>query len=150
MRVIIQRVKKASVTVSDHVIGEIRKGFMILLGIEKEDTSEDVMWLVNKVTSLRIFSDSEEKMNLDIKDVAGEILVISQFTLHAKYKKGNRPSFIHAARPEQAIPLYKEFITELGKIIELPIQTGEFGAMMDVSLVNDGPVSIIMDTKNKE
>lgn len=150
MRVVIQRVKDASVTVENKVISNIKKGYLILLGIEIEDTQEDINWLVGKVTRLRIFEDEQQAMNLSITDVAGEVLVVSQFTLHAKTKKGNRPSFIKAARPEMAIPLYKKFVQALEKELGKTVQTGSFGAMMDVALINDGPVTILIDSKIKE
>jgi len=150
MRVVVQRVSEASVKIDGNIKGEIKKGFLLLVGIEQNDTKEDVVWLAKKTTSLRVFSDEEGKMNLDIHQVGGDILVISQFTLHAKYKKGTRPSFINAARPDQAIPLYELFKTELSNYLGKPIKSGEFGAMMAVGLVNDGPVTILLDTKNKE
>ena len=150
MRVVVQRVSKASVEIDGIVRGEIDQGFLLLVGIEEEDAEEDVRWLAKKIISLRIFSDSEGKMNLDIEQVGGNILVISQFTLHAKYKKGTRPSFIKAARPEQAIPLYELFKKELSKSLGKNVAAGEFGAMMAVSLVNDGPVTLLLDTKNKQ
>jgi D-aminoacyl-tRNA deacylase len=149
MRVVIQRVSRASVKIDGAVCGAIGHGMLLLLGIEEADTEEDVQWLCQKLTALRIFSDSEGKMNLCVGDVAGDFLVVSQFTLHASYKKGNRPSFIHAARPEQAIPLYDHFNRELATVSGRTVATGVFGAMMEVELVNDGPVTIIMDTKNK-
>src|SRR3954465_11112693 len=150
MRTVIQRVSTASVTIDGDMKAGIGAGFMILLGIEAADTQEDADWLCQKIAQLRVFSDDEGKMNRDIKETDGEVLVISQFTLHASYKKGNRPSFIKAARPEQAIPLYEHFIATLTGKLEKPIATGTFGADMKVALVNDGPVTIIMDTKNKE
>lgn len=150
MRVVIQRVSSASVAVDGEVIGAIEKGFLILLGIETEDTDEDVIWLAKKIVALRIFADEQGLMNQDILNVGGSILLISQFTLHAAYKKGNRPSFIKAARPEQAIPLYESMKIQLEMLMEKPIETGKFGADMQVSLVNDGPVTIIMDSKTKE
>ena len=150
MRVVIQRVSFASVKVDDIVIGQISSGLLILLGIEDYDTRDDVSWLARKITGLRIFSDEEGKMNLDLAGMNDELLVVSQFTLHASTKKGTRPSFIKAARPEKAIPLYNEFIKECENITGSKVETGEFGAMMDVDLVNDGPVTIIIDTKNKE
>lgn len=149
MRLLIQRVSEAKVEVDGKVIGAIKKGLLILAGIESEDTAEDIDWLVRKVTSLRIFSDDEGKMNLSIKDIVGEILVVSQFTLHASTKKGNRPSFIKAARPETAVPLLDQFVTQLKTEIS-KVETGEFGADMKVSLCNDGPVTIWIDSKNKE
>ncbi|MBQ5855707.1 MAG: D-tyrosyl-tRNA(Tyr) deacylase [Bacteroidales bacterium] len=149
MRIVIQRVSEASVTVAGEVISKIGKGMMILLGIEDADTEEDVEWLCNKLSKLRIFSDENDAMNLDINQIEGSFLVVSQFTLHAMTKKGNRPSFIRAARPEKAIPLYENFLKQLALISGRPVQCGQFGAMMDVALVNDGPVTIIMDTKDK-
>lgn len=150
MRIVIQRVSEASVTIDGHIKSAIGIGFMILLGIEADDTEEDADWLCRKVAGLRVFSDEEGLMNKDLKDVDGEILIISQFTLHASYKKGNRPSFIKAAKPDQAIPLYKYFVKQLSALIGKQVATGTFGADMKVALVNDGPVTIIMDTKNKE
>jgi len=150
MKVVIQRASQASVTIDNILKASINLGYMILLGIEETDTPEDIDWLSKKIVGLRIFSDSEEKMNLDIKEVNGDILLISQFTLHAQTKKGNRPSYIKAARPEQAIPLYERFIKQLSVDLGKQIFTGEFGADMKVALVNDGPVTIIIDSKNKE
>ena len=150
MRVVIQRVSEASVSIGGAVKSSIGKGFLILLGIETEDTQEDALWLCNKIAALRIFSDEEGLMNKSLQDVEGHVLVVSQFTLHASYKKGNRPSFIKAARPEQAIPLYDYFCDQLSAITGKRVSTGTFGADMQVALVNDGPVTIIMDTKNKE
>ncbi|MBL4594303.1 MAG: D-tyrosyl-tRNA(Tyr) deacylase [Flavobacteriales bacterium] len=150
MRVVIQRVSTASVTINEHVKSQIEKGLMVLLGIEEEDSKEDIEWLSGKISRLRIFGDENGAMNLSIKDVDGDIILVSQFTLHANTKKGNRPSFIKAAKPETAIPLYEQFICQLEKDLEKKIQTGEFGAMMQVSLVNDGPVTIIIDSKNRE
>lgn len=150
MKVVIQRVSHASVTVNDTSLSAIRKGFLILLGIEEADDESEIEWLCKKIVGLRIFSDAEGKMNLDIKEVDGDILLISQFTLHAQTKKGNRPSYIKAARPEQAIPLYEKFIVQLQSDLGKKIGTGEFGADMKVALVNDGPVTIIIDSKNKE
>jgi D-tyrosyl-tRNA(Tyr) deacylase len=138
------------VTVAGEVISKIGKGMMILLGIEDADTEEDVEWLCNKLSKLRIFSDENDAMNLDINQIEGSFLVVSQFTLHAMTKKGNRPSFIRAARPEKAIPLYENFLKQLALISGRPVQCGQFGAMMDVALVNDGPVTIIIDSQNKE
>ena len=149
MRIVIQRVSEASVTVAGEVISKIGKGMMILLGIEDADTEEDIEWLCNKVTKLRIFSDENDAMNLDINQIEGSFLVVSQFTLHAMTKKGNRPSFIRAARPEKAIPLYEKFLERLASISGRPVQCGQFGADMDVALINDGPVTIIIDTKDK-
>ena len=150
MKVVIQRVSQARVKVSDKIISEIKLGFLILLGVEKSDSKQDIDWLVNKISNLRVFSDNELKMNLSIKDIKGEIIVVSQFTLHAKTKKGNRPSYIKAANPEQAEPLYEEFISQLKNESAVSVQSGAFGANMQVDIVNDGPVTIIMDTKNKE
>ena len=150
MRIIIQRVSEASVTIEQKVKSSIQKGYLILLGIEHEDGVEDIEWLCKKIVQLRIFSDEAGKMNLSIKDVDGEIIVVSQFTLHASTKKGNRPSYIRAARPETAIPLYEKFVQTLEEHLDKKVGTGEFGAMMQVALVNDGPVTISMDTKNKE
>ena len=150
MRVVIQRVSSASVTIGDAVTGAIDRGFMVLLGIAVEDTQEDAEWLCNKIALLRVFADEQGMMNKDITEAGGNILLVSQFTLHAQYKKGNRPSFIKAARPEQAIPLYEYFIKCLTEKTGKPIATGTFGADMQVALVNDGPVTIVMDTQNKE
>lgn len=150
MKIVIQRVSRASVTINQKVKDSISRGYMILVGVHEEDTSEDVDWLVKKVSGLRVFDDSEGVMNLPITAVGGEMLVISQFTLLASYKKGNRPSWIHAAKHEISIPLYNEFCEKLGKETGLRIATGEFGADMKVELVNDGPVTICMDTRHKE
>lgn len=150
MRVVIQRVSSASVSVDKKVIGASANGLLILAGIEEADTEEDAAWLSAKIVNLRIFSDAEGKMNLSLKDVNGEMLVVSQFTLHASTKKGTRPSYILAARPEKALPLFNTFVEVLKKESGMPVATGEFGAHMEVSLVNDGPVTIIIDTKNKE
>jgi D-tyrosyl-tRNA(Tyr) deacylase len=150
MRTVIQRVSTASVTINGDMKSAIGHGFMVLLGIEADDTQEDADWLCGKIAQLRVFADEAGLMNKSLKEVDGEVLVISQFTLHASYKKGNRPSFIKAARPEQAIPLYEYFVSTLSVLIEKPVATGSFGADMKVALVNDGPVTIIMDTKNKE
>lgn len=150
MRAVIQRVSEASVKINGEIKSSIGLGFMILLGIEAEDTQEDADWLCKKITGLRVFSDNEGLMNNDLAQVNGEVLVISQFTLHASYKKGNRPSFIKAAKPDHAIPLYEYFVAQLSTVTGKEVKTGEFGADMKVALVNDGPVTIIMDTKNKE
>ena len=150
MRIVIQRVSSANVIIEGFVNGAIDHGFLVLLGIETEDGPEDVQWLCSKIINLRVFGDDEGHMNKDIISVNGSILLISQFTLHASYKKGNRPSFIKAARPEQAIPLYEAFIAQLTVLLGKPIQTGIFGADMKVGLVNDGPVTIVMDSKNRE
>ena len=150
MRVVIQRVLSASVEINQTTKSKIANGLLILLGIEHEDTLEDIEWLCGKIARLRIFGDENGAMNLSVLDTNGEVIVVSQFTLHASTKKGNRPSFINAAKPEIAIPLYEKFITQLEKELNKKIQTGEFGADMKVSLVNDGPVTIIIDSKNKE
>lgn len=150
MRLVIQRVSRASVTIGGVLKSEIGKGLMILLGVEDADSQEDVEWLCQKVTKLRIFEDENEAMNLDINQIGGEFLVVSQFTLHAMTKKGNRPSFIRAARPEHAIPLYESFLKRLAEISGLPVRCGEFGANMQVELINDGPVTILIDSKNRE
>ena len=146
---VIQRVSSASVEIADKIHGKIGQGLMVLIGIENADTKEDIEWLANKIINLRIFNDAEGVMNISIKENGGEILLVSQFTLHASIKKGNRPSYIKAARPEIAIPLYDEFIAVLQAALGKTIETGEFGADMKVSLVNDGPVTIIIDTKNR-
>ncbi len=150
MKAVIQRVSKASVSIGGEVRSEIGKGLLILLGIEEADTDQDIEWLAGKITRLRIFNDGEGVMNLSVKDTGGDAIVVSQFTLHASTKKGNRPSYIKAARPETAIPLYEKFVKQLEILLEKAVGTGEFGAMMEVALVNDGPVTIIIDTKNKE
>jgi D-tyrosyl-tRNA(Tyr) deacylase len=146
---VVQLVKQASVAVDNKVISEIKKGYLILLGIETEDTQEDINWLAGKIARLRIFGDKNGTMNKSILDVNGDIIIVSQFTLQAKTKKGNRPSYIKAARPEIASVLYDKFILQLENEIGKKIQTGKFGAMMDVSLINEGPVTIFMDSKNK-
>ncbi|MBL7719340.1 MAG: D-tyrosyl-tRNA(Tyr) deacylase [Flavipsychrobacter sp.] len=150
MRAVIQRVSTASVTIDGEVKSAIGPGFMVLLGIEAADTREEADWLCKKIAQLRVFSDEAGLMNKDIQEAGGEVLVVSQFTLHASYKKGNRPSFIRAARPEQAIPLYEYFTTQMTALLGKPTLTGTFGADMKVALVNDGPVTIIMDTLNRE
>ncbi len=150
MRVVIQRVTRASVTIGDKVKSGIDKGLLILAGFEEKDNNEDIEWLCNKIVNLRIFNDSNNVMNLSVVDTGGDILVVSQFTLHAKTKKGNRPSYIRAAHPDIAIPLYNNFVDQLGKTLGKMIYTGEFGAMMSVESVNDGPVTIIIDTKEKD
>ncbi|MFN4144594.1 MAG: D-aminoacyl-tRNA deacylase [Runella sp.] len=149
MIAVIQRVSEASVVIEGKIKGQIGLGFLVLLGITHSDNDEDLQWLAQKMVGLRIFSDSEGKMNLDLKAVEGNILLISQFTLHASTKKGNRPSFIEAARPEVAIPLYEKMISKLEELLGFPIQTGEFGADMKVALINDGPVTIVIDSKNR-
>jgi D-aminoacyl-tRNA deacylase len=150
MRAVIQRVSEASVSIENKIVSKINFGLLIFLGIEIEDTQEDSLWLANKIAQLRIFSDSDAKMNNSLLDIEGEAIVVSQFTLHAKTKKGNRPSYINAARPEQAIPLYEQFKKDLSKLISKQVLSGEFGADMKVNLTNEGPVTIIIDTKNKE
>ena len=150
MRIVIQRVSHASVTIEGNIKSAIQKGYLILLGICEEDTSEDIDWLVRKVIGLRVFEDENGVMNRSIMDVEGEILVISQFTLFASYKKGNRPSWLRAAKHEISIPLYNEFCAKLSEALGKQVGTGEFGADMKVELLNDGPVTICMDTKNKE
>ena len=150
MRVVIQRVSKASVSVDGKISGEINSGLLVLAGFEDSDTDEDIEWLSKKIVQLRIFSDDNGLMNLSVQDIGGSILLVSQFTLHAFTKKGNRPSFIKAAKPEIAIPLYEKFKSQLENDLGKPVQTGVFGAMMNVSLINDGPVTITIDTKNKE
>jgi D-tyrosyl-tRNA(Tyr) deacylase len=150
MRVVIQRVQSASVSIDKIFFSSINKGLLILVGIEEADTAEDIDWLCRKIIDLRIFADSEGKMNLSVKDVDGDMLVISQFTLQASTKKGNRPSYLKAAKPEIAIPLYESFTTMLSNLYQKPVKTGVFGADMQVSLLNDGPVTICIDSKNKE
>ena len=150
MRAVIQRVSKASVTISEKVISSIGNGALILLGIEDADTIDDIEWLAGKIARLRIFADKQGVMNLSVVDISGDILVVSQFTLHAGTRKGNRPSYIKAARPEIAVPLYEKFIKKIEGEIGKPVKTGEFGAMMQIELINDGPVTIIIDTKRRE
>jgi D-tyrosyl-tRNA(Tyr) deacylase len=150
MRVVIQRVKEASVSVQGVKISEIQKGLLILVGVETQDTQQDIDWLVAKVAKLRIFEDPLGAMNVSLQDIDADVILVSQFTLHASTKKGNRPSFIKAAKPEVAIPLYQGFVDSLEKELDKKIQTGQFGAMMEVALINDGPVTITIDSKNKE
>jgi D-aminoacyl-tRNA deacylase len=150
MRALIQRVSRASVTVEGAVVSSIGKGLLVLMGIEDADTDEDILWLSKKITQLRIFPDENEVMNCSILDSGGDILVVSQFTLHALTKKGNRPSYIKASKPEFAIPMYEKFCSQLSSDLGKPVGSGVFGAHMDVELVNDGPVTIWIDTKNKE
>jgi D-tyrosyl-tRNA(Tyr) deacylase len=150
MRVVIQRVSRANVKVDGNITGEIDGGLLVLLGIEDADTEEDIQWLSNKVINLRIFSDEDGVMNRSVADVGGDILLVSQFTLHASTKKGNRPSYIRASKPDFAIPMYERMIAQLEKDLGKKIQTGIFGADMKVELLNDGPVTIVIDTKNKE
>jgi len=150
MRAVIQRVEFASVTINGKIKSEIGTGLLIFIGIEENDNDEDIDWLCGKIQKLRIFNDKEGIMNLSVSDVDGEMMIISQFTLHALTKKGNRPSYIKAAKPELAIPLYEKLIEKLNQEYHREIKTGEFGAMMKISLLNDGPVTILIDTKNKE
>lgn len=149
MRAVVQRVKHASVTVDNSIVGKINDGFLVLLGVTSTDTSKEVQWLAKKIVDLRVFNDSDDKMNLSLKDIQGELLIISQFTLYGNCIKGRRPSFIDAARPEQANDLYQEFI-EACKSLEVPVQTGIFGADMKVDLLNDGPVTLIIDTADSK
>ena len=150
MKIVIQRVSSASVIIDSKVVAEIQKGLLVLIGIEDADNQEDINWLTPKIANLRIFADEDQVMNLSINDIQGEIIVVSQFTLHALTKKGNRPSYIKAAKPEIAIPLYENFVQKLENELGKKVQTGQFGADMKVALVNDGPVTIIIDTKNKQ
>ena len=150
MKAVIQRVSEASVTIDNEKVANIGTGLLILVGIEDADTPEDISWLTSKIAQLRIFNDENHVMNKSVKDVDGDVIVVSQFTLHASTKKGNRPSYIKASKPNIAIPLYEDFIGSMEKAIGKKVQTGEFGADMKVSLINDGPVTIIIDTKNKE
>ena len=150
MKVVIQRVSEASVSIEGKISGSIQKGLLVLVGIETADTLEDVQWLSNKIVQMRIFDDVNGVMNLSVQEVGGSILLVSQFTLHASTKKGNRPSYIAAAKHNISIPLYEAMIQQLSSAMEAPIQTGVFGADMKVALINDGPVTIIMDSKNKE
>ena len=149
MKAVIQRVTEASVTINGVVKSEIDHGLLVLLGVTHDDTKEDIEWLTNKIIGLRIFSDNDGAMNLSVGDVDGDILVISQFTLFARTKKGNRPSFLEAAKPDKAIPMYEEFVSTLSRKRNKPTYTGEFGADMKVQLLNDGPVTIVIDTKNR-
>ena len=150
MRVVLQRVSKAKVSVGERITGSIGSGLLVLVGCEEADTAEDIEWLSNKIVNLRVFDDENGVMNLSLKDVDGELLVVSQFTLWASYKKGNRPSYIRAGKPDKTIPIYEKFCTTLSQTLGKPVETGEFGAEMQVELINDGPVTICMDTKNKE
>ena len=150
MRVVIQRVSEASVKVEGEIISSIKKGMLILVGIEDTDNQEDIDWLSNKIVQLRIFDDKNGVMNLSVKDIDGNILVVSQFTLHSNTKKGNRPSYIRASKPDFAIPMYNKFILSIENVFGKKVGTGKFGAMMDVALVNDGPVTIIIDSKQKD
>ncbi|MEZ7504077.1 D-aminoacyl-tRNA deacylase [Flavobacterium sp. Arc2] len=150
MKVVLQRVSSASVAIENKVVADIQKGVLILIGIENSDSQEDIDWLVGKITKIRIFEDENQVMNLSVKDIDGDIIVVSQFTLHAATKKGNRPSYIKAAKPDISVPLYENFVKQLEKELEKKIQTGVFGADMKVSLLNDGPATIIIDSKNRE
>ena len=150
MKAVIQRVSSASVTIDNIISAEIQSGLLVFVGIEAADSQEDIQWLSSKIANLRIFADENEVMNKSVKDIDGEILIVSQFTLHASTKKGNRPSYIHAAKPEISIPLYEAFLNQMKIDMEKPIQSGTFGADMKVALINDGPVTILIDTKNKQ
>jgi len=150
MRAVIQRVIRASVTTDKGLLSKIGPGLLVLVGIEEADGNEDIDWLCNKIIQLRVFDDSNGVMNLSVRDTGGEIMVVSQFTLHASTRKGNRPSYIKAARPEKAIPVYEKFVAGLNDLLGKQVATGEFGAMMSVEIINDGPVTIIIDTKNRE
>ena len=150
MRVVIQKVTEASVSIENQIVASIDKGLLVLVGIEDGDMNEDIAWLSSKIVNLRVFDDANGVMNLSVKEVGGEVLTVSQFTLHASTKKGNRPSYIRAARPEVAIPVYEAFIKQVETLLGKRVPTGQFGAMMQVSLCNDGPVTILIDTKNKE
>ena len=150
MRVVIQKVTQASVSIENQTVASIDKGLLVLVGIEDGDTNEDIAWLSSKIVNLRVFDDDNGVMNLSVKEVEGEVLIVSQFTLHASTKKGNRPSYIKAARPEVAIPIYEAFIKQVETLLGKRVPTGQFGAMMQVSLCNNGPVTILIDTKNKE
>jgi len=150
MKSVIQRVASASVTINNKIVAQIQNGLLVLIGIEDADTQEDSAWLTSKIANLRIFADEQQVMNLSLKDCNGDMIVVSQFTLHALTKKGNRPSYIKAAKPEIAVPLYEKFIAQMEAELGKKIQTGQFGADMKVMLINDGPVTIIIDTKNRE
>jgi D-tyrosyl-tRNA(Tyr) deacylase len=150
MKTVIQRVSTASVTIESKIVAEIQKGLLVLIGIEEADNQEDTNWLCQKIANLRIFGDENDVMNLSVKDIDGDVIVVSQFTLQASTKKGNRPSYIKAAKPEVAIPVYEDFVLQLEKELSKKVQTGIFGADMKVSLLNDGPVTILIDSKNKE
>ena len=150
MRVVVQKVKEASVTVEGKLISAIKKGLLVLVGIENDDSQEDIDYLVKKVSQLRVFLDEKDVMNLSVKDVGGDVIVVSQFTLHASTKKGNRPSYIRAAKPDFSVPMYEKFVVAMEQALDKKVGTGKFGAMMDVALVNDGPVTVIIDSKQKE
>ena len=150
MKIVIQRASEASVTINNEKVAEINQGLVVLLGIEDSDTDDDIKWLSSKIVNLRIFNDENEVMNCSVKDVNADIILVSQFTLHASTKKGNRPSYIKASKPDFAIPMYEKFIHQLEVDLEKKIQTGQFGADMKVALINDGPVTIVIDSKNRE
>jgi D-tyrosyl-tRNA(Tyr) deacylase len=150
MKTVIQRVSQSSVTINNEIVAQIQKGLLVLVGIQDADQQEDIVWLASKIANLRIFADENDIMNLSVKEINGDVIVVSQFTLHASTKKGNRPSYIKASKPDIAVPLYESFVQQMELELGKKVQTGRFGADMKVSLVNDGPVTIIMDTKNKE
>ena len=150
MKTVIQRVSQSSVTINNEIVAQIQKGVLVLVGIEDADQQEDILWLASKIANLRIFADENDIMNLSVKEINGDVIVVSQFTLHAQTQKGNRPSYIKASKPEIAIPMYEKFIQHLELELGKSIQTGQFGADMKVALVNDGPVTIIIDSKNRE
>jgi D-tyrosyl-tRNA(Tyr) deacylase len=150
MKTVIQRVSQSSVTISNEIVAQIQNGLLVFVGIEDADQQEDIVWLASKIANLRIFADENDIMNLSVKEINGDVIVVSQFTLHAQTKKGNRPSYIKASKPKIAIPLYESFVKQMELELDKKVQTGQFGADMKVSLVNDGPVTIIIDTKNKE
>jgi D-aminoacyl-tRNA deacylase len=150
MRILIQRVSHSDVSIRGKIKSKISKGLLILLGIEAADNQDDIDWLIRKIVNIRLFNDEKGVMNLSVRDIKGELMVVSQFTLHASTRKGNRPSYIRAAKPETAIPLYNMFVARLEKELGMPVKTGEFGAMMEINLINDGPVTIFIDSKNRE
>jgi D-tyrosyl-tRNA(Tyr) deacylase len=150
MKTVIQRVSQSSVTINNEIVAQIQNGLLVLVGIEDEDQQEDIVWLASKIANLRIFADENDIMNLSVKEINGDVIVVSQFTLHASTKKGNRPSYIKASKPEIAVPLYESFVLQMELELGKKVQTGRFGTDMKVSLVNDGPVTIIIDTKNKQ
>ena len=150
MKTVIQRVSQSSVTINNEIVAQIQKGLLVLVGLEDADQQEEIVWLASKIANLRIFADENDIMNLSVKEINGDVIVVSQFTLHASTKKGNRPSYIKASKPDIAVPLYESFVKQMELELGKKVQTGRFGADMKVSLVNDGPVTIIMDTKNKE
>lgn len=150
MKTVIQRVSQSSVTINNEIVAQIQKGLLVLVGIEDADQQEDIVWLASKIANLRIFADENDIMNLSVKEINGDVIVVSQFTLHASTKKGNRPSYIKASKPDIAVPLYQSFVQQMELELGKKVQTGQFGADMKVALVNDGPVTIIIDTKNKE